>query len=439
MLNKKYSILSLFLFLNILNQIDRNILASFAPQISEELSLSHTEFGLLTGVFFAVFYSLAGLFMGIAADRYNRPRLIAAGLFVWSALTAASGVARSFVEMAAARMLVSVGESSLVPAATSLLADKFPPYKRATVMGVFFTGIPLGLGGSYLVAGLLGPILGWRGVFLTLGLAGILLTLVMLFVKDPVRGALEAGTKKPEPSGDEDASPSIPQTCLLLWKTVRNNSTLAYVIMGIIAAHFFYAGQSFSQLWLVHELGFDAVEIVTIYGAITLVAGTAGSLLGGMLCDWYCNRFAGSRAGFILLVSGIFGPFMLIYRFVEPGSFLFYACMTSGFLFITSIYGSIFSLLQDESPIKMRATVVGATMLSLTLVAMGLGSVVLGFSSDTMIGLGFDKPLTAVLFGSDVLALLCVPCFYRVLRLKKGQKADPDNFSKMASQAAPGD
>ena len=356
MQNNKYFILVFFLLINILNQIDRNILASFAPQITAELGLSNTQFGLLTGVFFAVFYSVSGLLMGIAADRYNRSRLIAVGLFVWSALTAATGMARSFVEISAARMLVSVGESSLIPSATSFLSDTFPAKQRATALGIFFTGIPLGLGGSYLIAGYLGPMLGWRGVFMLLGVAGIVLTAVMLLIKDPGRGSQGAEGGAPAVKHN-DSILSASRTLALLWSSLRGNPVLRYVMVGIITMHFFYAGQIFSQLWLVNELGFDWAEIVTIYGMITLGAGTTGSLLGGVLCDWYCRRFDGTRAGFIVIVGAVFAPFMLAFRFVEPGSALFFVCMTSGFLFITTVYGSFFSLLQEVSPLQIRATV----------------------------------------------------------------------------------
>ena len=127
-------------FLNILNFIDRQLLSSFANWIVPELGLSNTQFGLLTGLVFIFFYAVMGLFMGTLVDRMNRSRLIAAGVGLWSGLTALSGMAQGFVSLALPRVFIGVGESILTPAAMSLFGDRFPAKWLGVATGIYDWG-----------------------------------------------------------------------------------------------------------------------------------------------------------------------------------------------------------------------------------------------------------------------------------------------------------
>ena len=125
--NKKdYIFLSFLILLNVMNFVDRQLLASFANFIIPDLSLTNTQYGILTGFGFLFFYSIMGLFMGVLADRFHRPRLIAFGVALWSILTSVSGIAKSFVGLLIPRMFIGVGESILTPTSLSLLGDRFP-------------------------------------------------------------------------------------------------------------------------------------------------------------------------------------------------------------------------------------------------------------------------------------------------------------------------
>ena len=133
--SSSYLFLAFLTLLNVMNFVDRQLLASFANFIVPDLGLSNTQFGLLTGFAFIVFYAAMGLFMGALADRVHRPRLVAAGLALWSLLTAASGAARGFATLAIPRMLIGVGESVLTPTSMSMLADRFPPSRLCGARG----------------------------------------------------------------------------------------------------------------------------------------------------------------------------------------------------------------------------------------------------------------------------------------------------------------
>ena len=179
---RHYGFLAFLTLLNVMNFVDRQLLQSFANFIVPELGLTDTQFGLLTGFAFIVFYALMGLFMGAAADMLHRPRLVAAGLALWSLLTAISGAARGFVSLALPRMFIGVGESVLTPTSMSMLADRFPPAKLGFAAGAYYMGVPIGVGASLMIAGYLGPAIGWRNCFYALGAIGLCLAVVMLFV-----------------------------------------------------------------------------------------------------------------------------------------------------------------------------------------------------------------------------------------------------------------
>ena len=173
----------------VFNFIDRQILAILLQPIKEELGASDTAMGLLTGFAFALFYTFAGIPIARLADRSVRRSIIAAGLTVWSLLTAVSGMVRSFGELALARVGVGVGEAAFVPPAHSLISDYFPPARRATAMAVFSMGVHVGIAFGFLLGGWIAEYFGWRRAFFAVGLPGLLLAVLVRFtVREPPRG-----------------------------------------------------------------------------------------------------------------------------------------------------------------------------------------------------------------------------------------------------------
>ena len=167
--NSPYFYLAFFLILNIFNFVDRNLLIAFAPQIKSEFNLTNVQWGLLTGVYFLFFYSVFGIFMGVLGDKFSRMKIVAAGVFLWSLMTAITGIAKNFSHLIFARALIGVGESALTPNAISMLSDLFKQNQRGTASAIYYLGIPLGVGFGMLIAAFFGPIFGWRAVFIFLG------------------------------------------------------------------------------------------------------------------------------------------------------------------------------------------------------------------------------------------------------------------------------
>jgi len=207
--------LAVLVVVYVFNFIDRQILSILAEDIRADLGISDAQIGFLYGTAFAVFYAVFGIPLGRLADVWIRRSLIALGLMFWSAMTALSGTARSFVELAGYRFGVGVGEASATPAAFSLLADYFPPRLRGTVIGIYSSGIYIGAGIGMLIGGVivdgweaLHPVrasaplglAGWQVAFITVGLPGILVGLWVWTLREPVRGLSEGLLTEPHPT-----------------------------------------------------------------------------------------------------------------------------------------------------------------------------------------------------------------------------------------------
>lgn len=399
---RRFGLLGLFLLLHILNQVDRNLIASFGPEIVAALDLSRTQFSIVSGLAFTVPYALTALAAGVLADRYGRTRIMAAGLVAWSAFTAFSGMARSFLTLAAVRPFVATGEATLVPTATALLSEKFPVERRATAIGLFFMGLPLGVGASFFIAGQLGPLLGWRNVFILLGLIGVLLSVVVLQLR-------EGGAPS---SAEESAQPRSGRSILAeLARELRQNSDFRFSLAGSILMHVYLAGSPFVKIWLVEERGYRGDEIASTYGLAVILFGLLGAAFGGAASDWYARRFAGGRAMFLALFVTLLAPLIIAFRFAEPGTFLFYAGMGAGILFFSSFYGPAFAVLQSVTPARLHASATGLSMLLVNVLALGLGGLAIGMASDALAARGSHFALTGPLFAADLVALLTIPCF----------------------------
>ncbi|MFY7835890.1 MAG: spinster family MFS transporter [Novosphingobium sp.] len=197
-------VLGILVLVYILNFVDRQILSILANDIKRDLSLTDADLGFLYGTAFAVFYSLFGIPLGRLADSWHRVRLMSFGLAVWSVMTAVSGLSKSGAQLTVARIGVGVGEATASPAAYSLISDYFPQRLRATALAIYSSGLFLGGGLSLFIGGHIleawnaaypggGPLglVGWQAAFMAVGLPGLLLALVVMTLREPVRGAID--------------------------------------------------------------------------------------------------------------------------------------------------------------------------------------------------------------------------------------------------------
>jgi MFS family permease len=406
---KQIAFLCLLTLLNVVNFVDRQLLASFANFIVPDLGLTNTQFGLLTGFAFIIFYASMGLFMGALADMVHRPRLIAAGLAVWSALTAASGAARGFLTLALPRMFIGVGESALTPTSMSLLSDRFPPSRLGFASGFYYMGVPIGVGASLLIAGYMGPAIGWRGCFYVLGAIGLALSVVMLLVREtPRRHHAGATAPSAAAAGGKRSARALVGT---LGKALRSSPALMLTIAGGVVMHFVLGAATFDQLWYVQERGFERAEIARLTGWIGMVGGVLGNLFGGVVSDWYLRRTGTGRAMFLFWLGLALMPFNIAYRVVDGGSPLFWIGVFTGYFGLGAFYGPTFSTVQELVPPQIRATVVAFYILVLNLVGLGFGITVGGWVIDRLTANGVAQPYSVTLLGFTLLSQLAWPLF----------------------------
>ena len=420
-----YGFLMFLTLLNVMNFVDRQLLASFANWIVPDLGLSNTQFGLLTGLIFIFFYSVAGVFMGVLADRVNRTRLIAAGLALWSALTALSGMAKGFVSLAIPRLFIGVGESIMTPTAMSLLADRFPASRLGFASGVYYMGVPIGVAASLFVVAYLEPLLGWRGCFYALGAVGLVLAAIMFFLKEtPRKHEVEALAKKQaEKQAEKQATeageaaaaiqrPTVKEMLAILLEAFQNSPALLMTVLGGVAFHFILGAATFEQLWFVQERGFDRTAIAELSGWLAFAGGIAGNLFGGVGGDWFLRKTGMGRPMFLFWIMLILTPISLYYRVVEPTSLFFMFGIFIGYFQLGCFYGPTFATVQELVPPQIRGTVVAFYILSLNFFGLGLGVTGGGIVVDWMIAEGIAEPYTTTLLAFTALSLIAIPLFY---------------------------
>ncbi|MDC0027908.1 MFS transporter [Gammaproteobacteria bacterium] len=394
--------------LNLLNFVDRQLIASFSNFIVPDLGLTNAQFGFLTTLPFIVFYSIAGLFMGVLADMVNRPKLIAFGVVLWSVFTALTGAAKGFVTMALPRMFIGVGESILTPTSMSLLSDSFPAKKMGFAAGFYYMGVPIGVGVSLLIAGYLGESLGWRKCFYLLGGLGLVLGLCTLLFKDRPRKHLQNNDVKPQTLSKE----STAQIVKTLFKALSASSALRFTILAGVFYHIALGASVFEQLWLVEERGFDRSNIAQIVGWIGVFAGLAGNLIGGILSDWWQENTDQGRPMFLFWLALLTLPISVYYRFVEPGSIIFWIGIIIGYFQLGCFFGPTFSTVQELVPENIKATVVSFYILTLNLIGLTIGSWVGGVLADNLMRANYQEPYTLMLVVFSIISIVTIPCYF---------------------------
>lgn len=408
--SKHYIFLVFLILLNVMNFVDRQLLASFANFIIPDLSLSNTQFGFLTGFGFLFFYSIMGLFMGILADKVHRPRLIAIGVALWSFLTALSGAAKGFTGLLLPRMFIGVGESILTPTSISILGDRFPQSKMGFVTGAYYMGIPIGAGLSLIIAGSLGPIIGWRMCFYILGGLGVILSLIMFFIKETPRSIKINNSEK------KKIDLRLIKNDLI--KALKDSKPLTLCIYGGVIYHLVLGAAVYDQVWYVKERGFDKAEIAQYTGYIVVVFGILGNLFGGLGSDWFSKKFNLGRPMFLFWVMLLLLPLNILGRIVSPDTYIFWIAMMGGSFQLGAVYGPIFATVQELAPPHMKATVIAFFILNLNMIGMFIGTTGTGVILDTLIMYNenalvpISEPYTKTLLFFTLISSLSIPMFW---------------------------
>jgi MFS family permease len=387
--------------LNVINFVDRQFIASFANFIIPDLQLTNTEFGLLTGVIFIFFYVVSGLFVGTLADRYNRTKIIGVGVIVWSFFTAISGLAKNFITLAIPRLFIGIGESAMTPTTMSILADRYEIKKLGFAAGFYYMGVPLGVGVSLIIAGYLGPVIGWRGCFYLIGSIGIVLGLVMLFVKDSPRKNITPTTKQK----------SFSEIISLLFKVLTRSKSLILTIAAGTIYHLNLGASVFDQVWAIQDKGLDRAAFAQASGWIFTIFGILGSVFGGTFSDWALKNYNLPRTWFLLVLTLLSMPFAFT-RYLDPDGTLFWVGICVAAFGLGCFYGPVFAVIQELVPPSIRGTIVGFNLVCLNLIGFVPGSIIAGVVLDNMLASGVEMPYTNTLVAFSVMFLILGPILY---------------------------
>ncbi|QHF39397.1 MFS transporter [Pseudomonas sp. S34] len=372
----------------VLSFIDRQILNLLVGPIRRDLMISDTQMSLLMGLSFALFYTVCGIPLGRLADTRSRRGLIAFGILFWSAATAACGLARLYWHFLICRIGVGVGEAALSPAAYSLIADSFPTERRATAISLYSMGVYLGSGFAFLFGGLviklasaqgdiLLPLLGevrpWQLIFLALGAAGLLFSLLLLAIKEPARQGVGAGI------------------------TVPLSEVGRYILANkrtVLCHNFGFAGLAFasygSAAWIptffIRTYGWDAGQVGVVYGGIVATFGCLGIVFGGKLADWMLRRGrsdAHMRVGLYAAIGAVL--FVLAFPLMESAHWAA-ILLTPAVFFLSMPFGVAPAAIQEIMPNSMRGQASAVYLFVITLIGLGIGPTAVAIITDYVFG-----------------------------------------------------
>jgi MFS family permease len=428
-------VVSLLTLAYICSFIDRQIITLLIPPIKKDLGLTDTEMSYLLGLSFAIFYTVFGFLIAVAADRLNRRNIIVAGIFIWTLMTAACGLVRGYGQLFLARMGVGFGEGALSPSALSMISDYFPRHKLARAISVYSVGISVGSGIALLVGGsviglvstaetvtlpLLGDMRPWQAAFVMVALPGIPIALLMFTIREPIRrGRLQAGDRP-----DWSLRPVLThlrghwQTYAGIYFGMSVLTIMAYGIIGWIPEHF-----RRSYDWSIGQFSLW-------YGVILVVFGPVGAFFGGWLADRFYRRHDDGymRAGLVGLA------------FLVPGYTLF-ALMPSPWLSLlllvpATIGGAMpttvaSAALMQVAPNEMRAKVSALFYFVISIVGLGIGPTSVAaltdfyFHDESM--LRYSITIVAAVAGAAAVALLAWvrPHFGRSVTAARAWNDDP--------------
>jgi predicted MFS family arabinose efflux permease len=388
------------------NFIDRQIVGILAIPIKADLGLTDSQLGLMGGLAFALFYTGLGIPVAMLADRFSRTWIMTVALTVWSAMTAASGLATNFWQLFAARLGVGVGEAGGVAPAYSLISDYFPPDQRARALSVFSFGIPIGSAIGIVFGGIIASLINWRYAFFIVGLAGVVIAPIFrMTIKEPPRGQFDRERRDRKAPG-----------LRAILRTLARKPSFWLLSLGASCSSMMGYGVFF---WLpsffVRSYNLTLLNASLFYGAVLLVGGLAGIWAGG----WLGDRFGHTRrAQYARIPAFAFlatVPFYVL-AILSPTltvSFLVLLVPTAlGLVWLGPVISAIQHLVRPD----MRATASAIFLFINNLIGIGLGTYAIGALSDTLAMRFGDESLRYSILAGTGFYILAALFFFQAAR-----------------------
>jgi predicted MFS family arabinose efflux permease len=397
----------------VVNYLDRQILGILNPQIKAEFHVSNTLIGLLGGPVFALMYATLGIPIAVLADRVNRRNLIAASLAIFSLMTVVSAFAAQFWQLMLARFGTGIGEAGTGPSINSVLADLYPPQKRASALAFYSAGLNVGLLIAFFGGGWIAQHYGWRVAFLVAGAPGLALAiLLMATVTEPKRGHIER-------LADSVAAPNLRAVVVFLW----GQKSFRWMAFGTAMSAFGgYAGITFIPLFLVtsHHMSLPAIGLVL--SILTGGVGAIGTYLAGVFADLFAKKDVRWNMYIPIIATFIGVPCTPIF-YLSPN--LTYALLAAigPSLVGAAFVGPAYAMSQALVPLRMRARSAAILLFILNIIGLGLAAPIVGAISDLLQPTFGANSLRYALLSGIVTALIGAYCYLRAARTLKDDLA----------------
>ena len=393
------------------NFIDRQIVGILAPFIQKDLGLTNTELGLLIGLAFAIFYTLVAIPIAWLADRYSRVNILSIALATWSSFTALTGLATNFIQIGIARMGVGIGEAGGSPPSHSIISDLYPKEERASALGIYSMGIPLGVMAAYFATAMLmgasGEEVNWRRIFIFLGLTGVVLAaIVKLTLREPSRGAMEFNDQM------QIKKPPFMESL----KTLLKIPAWWAMCLGIAFGSFVsYATSAFHTKYLVAlDPSYDFKTLVIILGVMNGTTYAGGAFFGARLADKWGKKDIRAY-GWLPAISIALCLPIGIGAWWSSSIEMNLAFSTLFLLFLGVYLGPSFAIAQTLAPISMRAMSTALFFFILNMIALGGGPTFAGWLIDVfkenygeVESIRYAMTVTSVLFIPSIISFMVV-------------------------------
>lgn len=366
--------LAILTFINLFNYLDRFVLAAVLESIRKsELHLTDSQLGWLASGFIIVYMAVSPVF-GTLGDRWKRPPLIAFGVGIWSLATALAGFARGFWTLFTARSAVGVGEAAYGTIAPALLADHFPLHKRGRVFSIFFAAIPLGSAAGYIVGGAVNAHFGWRAAFWIAGAPGLILTLLVLAVKEVPRGLHDEG-------GAVAHAPARP-TALGAYGDLLHNTQYLLAVLGYAAYTFALGGLAYwMPAFMERVRGMSPTDATVYFGAVVCITGFVGTFAGGWIADWLL-RWTKQSYLWVCGVSTLLAAPLTFIALNHPQKMIWFPCLVAAEILIFASTGPVNSAIVNLVAPTERATAVALSIFLMHLLGDVPSPPLIGIVSD---------------------------------------------------------
>ena len=357
-----------------INFVDRQLLSVLVEPIRADMQFSDTQFGLLTGLAFALFYAAMGVPVAMIADRWNRVKLIGIACVVWSGFTAACGLVSNFWQLALMRFGVGAGEAGGTAPSLSVIADLYPPDRRPLAIGLFTLNGPFGVFVGAAFGAWAAAHIGWRHAFLVIGLVGIVVApLLIWLVREPARGAMDTG--KPA----DEALPFSQSLAMF----VRRRSLRMVMIGSGLAAFVSYGMLNWIPAFLMRTQGMPLDAMATWFAPAAGITFGIGILGGGWLVSHAAKRSPRAYGMIPALATAILIPTFAAALLVDSWQ-VSLALMLVPMAACTAYVAPALALVQNLTPPRSRATAAAVLMLMFNIVGLGLGPLFIGVVSDAL-------------------------------------------------------